>query len=37
MTTNNIEMQDTMGNVLYPHTSGDIVQYDSTKTVNEKN
>lgn len=36
MTTSKIEMQDTLGNILYPHTSGDLVKYDSTETVVQK-
>lgn len=36
MSINKIEMQDTNGNALYPHTSGDLVNYDSSKTVNQK-
>ena len=36
MAINKIEMQDNNGNVLYPHTSGDSIDYDSTTTVNQK-
>lgn len=36
MTTRKIEMQDSIGNTMYPHTSGDLVRYDDNTSVIEK-
>lgn len=36
MAINKIEMQDTNGNILYPHTSGDNVIYDGNSNVIQK-
>lgn len=36
MTIKKFEMQNSSGDILYPHTSGDNVDYDSNKKVNQK-
>lgn len=36
MTVNKVELQDSLGNVIYPHTSGDIIDYDNNSSVVEK-
>lgn len=36
MAINKIEMQDSSGNTLYPHTSGDLVDYDTSLNIVQK-